>query len=86
MRKLEVRLGEAMAAFDRKNKRGKRLTQKELAEMADISRPTISDLARGNWADAKLSTIEKICRALNCQPEDILVMVEEDGAGGDEKD
>jgi len=46
------------------------ISQKELAEKSGISYPTISRLRTNS--NTGLATIEAICTALNCKPEDIM--------------
>jgi DNA-binding Xre family transcriptional regulator len=64
----------------RKNARnGKGLTQVELAELAGVRPATISDLEstkreRGTRRLVDLDVIEKICRVLELEPGDLLVL------------
>lgn len=59
-----VRLDRVMA--DRKIKLG------ELAERVGISPVNLSKLKTGHASAVRFSTLEAICRELNCQPGDIL--------------
>ncbi|MBQ7379328.1 MAG: helix-turn-helix transcriptional regulator [Clostridia bacterium] len=59
-----VRLDRVMA--DRKIKLG------ELAERVGISPVNLSKLKTGRASAVRFSTLEAICRELNCQPGDIL--------------
>ena len=52
----------------------------ELAEKIDITPANLSILKTGKAKAIRFSTLEAICRALDCQPGDILEYVE-----GDEK-
>lgn len=52
-------------------------TAKELAQRAGINKNTASGLWRGNSSRADLTTIAKICAVLQCQPGDIMVVLEE---------
>ena len=52
----------------------------ELAEKIDITPANLSILKTGKAKANRFSTLEAICRALDCQPGDILEYVE-----GDEK-
>ena len=64
-----VRLDRVMA--DRKIKLG------ELAERVGISPVNLSKLKMGHASAVRFSTLEAICRELNCQPGDILEYREE---------
>lgn len=44
----------------------------ELAEKVDITLPNLSILKNGKAKAIRFSTLEAICKALNCQPGDIL--------------
>lgn len=44
----------------------------ELAERVDITLPNLSILKTGKAKAVRFSTLEAICRALDCQPGDIL--------------
>ena len=63
---------------------GQRLTYEALAERTGLSTETLQSLAARPGYNARLSTIEAICRALDCSPGEILELVEEgdeDGVG-----
>lgn len=49
-----------------------------LAEKVNITPQNLSVLKTGKAKAIRFDTLEKICRALNCQPGDILVYQEED--------
>lgn len=51
-------------------KRGMRLS--ELAELIDITLPNLSILKTNKARAIRFSTLEAICRELNCQPGDLL--------------
>ena len=51
---------------------GERMTYELLAQRTGLSRPTIESLASRHSYNARLSTVEKVCRALRCQPGDLL--------------
>ena len=57
-------------------KRKKGLT--ELAGEVDITLANLSILKNNKAEAVRLSTLDAICRALNCQPGDILEYVEEE--------
>ncbi|MDK2961399.1 MAG: putative transcriptional regulator [Eubacteriaceae bacterium] len=59
--------------FDMLNRKGVKKT--ELLEMARISSPTLAKLSKGDTVNT--DTIAKLCKALNCQPEDIMEYEEE---------
>ncbi len=65
-----VRLDRVMA--DRK------ISLKDLAEEVGVSNANLSKLKNGNVAAVRFSTLEAICKALNCQPGDILEYQAED--------
>ena len=44
----------------------------QLAELTGISAPNLSKLKTGKARAVRFSTLEKICRALDCKPGDIL--------------
>lgn len=44
----------------------------ELSEKVDITLSNLSILKQGKAKAIKLSTLDSICKALNCQPGDIL--------------
>ena len=62
-------------------KRKKGLT--ELAGEVDINLANITLLENNKAKAVRLSTLNAICRALDCQPGDILQYVEDDEAAGD---
>jgi len=49
----------------------------ELAEKIDLTPANVSILKTGKAKAIRFSTLEEICKALNCQPGDILEYVEE---------
>ena len=49
----------------------------DLAEKIDLTPANLSILKTGKAKAIRLSTLEAICRALNCQPGDILEYREE---------
>jgi putative transcriptional regulator len=50
----------------------------ELAEIVGITTANLSILKTGKAKAMRFSTLEAICKALDCQPGDILEFVEED--------
>ena len=59
-------------------KRKKSLT--DLAGEVDITLANLSILKNNKAKAVRFSTLEAICKALNCQPGDILEYVEDDGS------
>jgi putative transcriptional regulator len=53
------------------------LKSKELAEMIGITEANLSILKSGKAKAIRFSTLEAICKALDCQPADILAYKEE---------
>ena len=63
-------------------KRKKGLT--ELSQEVDITMANLSILKNNKAKAIRFSTLEAICRALDCQPGDILIYEpDEDGGDGD---
>ncbi len=50
----------------------RRMTQTELAERIDLTLANVSILKTGKAKAIRFSTLEAICRELNCQPGDLL--------------
>jgi putative transcriptional regulator len=50
----------------------RRMTLTELAERVDITLANLSILKTGKAKAIRFSTLEAICRALDCQPGDLL--------------
>ncbi len=55
----------------------RKLKSKDLAEMIGITTANLSILKSGKAKAIRFSTLEAICKALNCQPADILEYTEE---------
>lgn len=55
----------------------------ELAGEVDITLANLSILKNNKAKAIRLSTLDAICKALNCQPGDILEYVEDDGSEND---
>ena len=55
----------------------RRLTLTELSECVDITLANLSILKTGKARAIRFSTLEALCRALDCQPGDILSQEEE---------
>ena len=67
---MHVKLREVMEDFRRRT--GERMTYEKLAERTGLSKATLESLATRDNYNTRLSTIEKLCRALDCQPGDLL--------------
>ncbi|MDP4709608.1 MAG: helix-turn-helix transcriptional regulator [Saprospiraceae bacterium] len=57
----------------------RKMSLNELSEKVDITLSNLSILKTGKAKAIRFSTLEAICKALNCQPGDILEYVEENG-------
>lgn len=55
----------------------RKMQSQELAEKIGITQANLSILKTGKAKAVKLSTLESICKALDCQPGDILEYVKE---------
>ena len=54
----------------------RKMSLNELSEKVDITLSNLSILKTGKAKAVRFSTLEAICKALNCQPGDILEFVE----------
>ena len=52
----------------------KGISRYKLAKMINVTYPTITALYHGTVTSIRLETLEKLCQALVCTPNDILVM------------
>jgi putative transcriptional regulator len=66
---VEIRLDDLLHA--------RRMTLTELAERVDITIANLSILKTGKARAIRFSTLEAICRELDCQPGDLLAFVPE---------
>ena len=73
---IRVRLREAME--DHRRRTGERMTYETLAQATGLSRRTLESLASRPGYNSTLETIAKLCRALGCEPGDLLVLEPED--------
>lgn len=55
----------------------RKMQSKELAEILDVTPANLSILKTGKAKGIRFDSLEAICRALKCQPGDILEYVEE---------
>jgi putative transcriptional regulator len=56
----------------------RKMSLNELSEKVDLTLANLSTLKTGKAKAVRFSTLEAICKALNCQPGDILEFVEKD--------
>lgn len=56
----------------------RKMTLTELSEKVGITMANMSILKTGKARAVRFETLDKLCRALNCQPGDILEYVPED--------
>lgn len=68
-----VKLREMMARY--RYRTGERLTYEKLAQRTGLSRTTLEALASRPGYNTTLATLEKLCRALECEPGDLLEML-----------
>lgn len=71
--RLAVKLREAMEAHRRRT--GVRVTYETLADQTGISVATLQSLSTRASYNTRLSTIARLCRALECEPGDLLELV-----------
>lgn len=57
------------------------MTQKELAEKTGIRPPTISAICLGTIKHLPVDALDKICKALTCQPSDLMEHIPDAPAG-----
>ena len=81
---LRVKLREAMEDYRRRF--GDRMTHEKLARVTGLSRATLESLSSRETYNTRLSTIDKLCVALCCDPGDLLELVKEgEGAGHEDR-
>ena len=66
---------------DHRRRTGERMTYERLAQRTGLSRQTLESVASRPSYNSTLDTIAKLCRALGCQPGDLLVLDPEDPNG-----
>ena len=64
----------------------RKMSVTELSERVGITMANISVLKNGKAKAVKISTLNSICKALDCQPGDILEYVEDGDDGDDENE
>lgn len=57
----------------------RKMSVTELAERVGITIANVSILKNGRAKAIRLETLDAVCRALNCQPGDILIWEKENG-------
>ena len=57
----------------------RKMSLNELSAIVDLTLSNLSILKTGKAKAVRFSTLEAICKALDCQPGDILEYVEENG-------
>jgi putative transcriptional regulator len=55
----------------------RKMTLTELADRVGITVPNLSILKTGKAKAVRLSTLDAVCRELDCQPGDILIRVDD---------
>ena len=55
----------------------KKISAGQLAELIDITPANLSILKNGKAKAVRLETLEKLCRALDCQPGDLLEYIKD---------
>lgn len=58
----------------------RKISSKELAERVGISQVNMSRIKTGKVSAIRFSTLDAICRALDCQPGDVLENISDDEA------
>ncbi len=58
----------------------RKMQSKQLAEIIGITEQNLSILKRGKAKAIRLTTLDKICQALECQPGDLLEYISEEDA------
>jgi putative transcriptional regulator len=62
----------------------RKMSVSELSEKVGFTMANVSLLKNGKIKALKISTLDKLCRVLECQPADLLEYVESDGSEYDE--
>ena len=57
----------------------RKMSLNELSQKVDLTLANLSILKTGKAKAIRFSTLESICKVLNCQPADILEYVEDNG-------
>ncbi len=70
---------------DYRRRTGKKVTYESLAQQTGLSRQTLALLGSRSTYNTTLSTIEKVCRALECTPGDLLELIDEPEATNEDR-
>ena len=62
----------------------RKMSVSELSDKVGFTMANVSLLKNGKIKALKMSTLDKLCRVLECQPADLLEYVESDGSEYDE--
>lgn len=74
---IKLRLNRVMA--------DRNVSLKELSEMVGVSNVNLSKLKTGKVSAIRFSTLDAICRALDCQPGDVLEFDPDDGSNDEQE-
>lgn len=72
---LRIKLRDAMEAY--RLRTGQRLTYESLSGLSGLSIATLQSMAARPNYNTRLSTVEKLCVILSCQPGDLLELTSE---------
>lgn len=72
---LRIKLRDVMESY--RQRTGQRLTYVALSELSGLSIATLQSMAARPNYNTRLSTVEKLCIVLGCQPGDILELTSE---------
>lgn len=61
------------------------MTQKQLAEITGIRPPTVSMICLGTVKQLPIDALNKICKALDCQPSDLMTYIPDPTEENEEK-
>ncbi|QFU75346.1 XRE family transcriptional regulator [Halioglobus maricola] len=67
---ISLRLKAVMAAYSEQS--NERMTYERLAQRTGLSKATLESLGTRNAYNTSLKTVDKICKALQCTPEELL--------------
>lgn len=54
------------------------MTQRQLSQITGVRPTTISELALGTNKHLPMNVLDRVCKALNCQPGDILEYIDDE--------
>ena len=72
---IAIKLREAIQRYKRRSRN--RMTYEILAERTGLAKGTLNNIGSRNDYNATLATIEKICRALDVTPGDLLEVIDD---------